>query len=109
MDTWYGHSYDGINLWWSIDGVNEDNTIILYPEMFGRALKYDPVSMYIAPGVSLPRPHKIAMAPEQPRPNHIVRGGSWTNRGADCRSARRFFYDEGFRSDQVGFRVVCEP
>lgn len=63
IDTWYGHSYDGINLWWSIDGVNEDNTVILYPDMFGQALKYDPVSMYIAPGVSLRRPHKIAMAP----------------------------------------------
>src|SRR5512134_233184 len=42
LDTWYGHSYDGLNLWWSIDGVNVDNTVILYPEMFGRPVAYDP-------------------------------------------------------------------
>lgn len=61
IDTWYGHSYDGINLWLSIDGVNKDNTVILYPEMFGRPLAFDPVSMYIAPGIDISRPHKIEL------------------------------------------------
>ena len=59
VDTWYGHSYDGVNLWWSIDGVNEDNTVILYPELFGQKLPFDPRSMYIAPGFQLTKPHKI--------------------------------------------------
>ncbi len=65
LDTWYGHSYDGVNLWWSIDGVNEDNTVILYPELFGLALPFDPRSMYVSPGVSLPRPVKPALSPGQ--------------------------------------------
>ena len=63
IDTWYGHSYDGINLWLSIDGVNPDNTVILYPEMFGRPIAFDPVSMYIAPGIELSKPQKIELAP----------------------------------------------
>jgi len=63
IDTWYGHSYDGINLWLAVDGVNVDNTVILYPEMFGRPVSYDPVSMYIAPGIELPPPQKILLAP----------------------------------------------
>ena len=65
VDTWYGHSYDGVNLWWAIDGVNEDNTVILYPDLFGHPLPFDPRSMYVAPGVSLPRPVKPALAPGQ--------------------------------------------
>lgn len=63
MDTWYGHSYDGINLWLSIDGVNVDNTVILYPEMFGRRLEFDPVSMYIARDQELCRPLKVEIGP----------------------------------------------
>jgi len=63
IDTWYGHSYDGINLWLSIDGVNVDNTVILYPDMFGRPLPFDPVNMYLAPGVELSPPLKIDLKP----------------------------------------------
>jgi nitrite reductase/ring-hydroxylating ferredoxin subunit len=63
IDTWYGHSYDGINLWLAVDGVNDDNTVILYPEMFGRPLPFDPTSMYITPGVELSPPRKIAIKP----------------------------------------------
>lgn len=65
MDTWYGHSYDGINLWWSIDGVNEDNTIILYPEMFGFSPDYDPSSMYVADGFPLTKPLRPPLDPGQ--------------------------------------------
>lgn len=64
IDTWYGHSYDGINLWLSIDGVEEDNTVILYPEMFGRPVDYDRASMYLAPGFPLPAPTKLKMQPK---------------------------------------------
>jgi nitrite reductase/ring-hydroxylating ferredoxin subunit len=67
IDTWYGHSYDGVNLWWSIDGVEEDNCVILYPELFGQNLPFDPKSMYITPGVQLPKPRKIV-----PRPGELL-------------------------------------
>lgn len=65
VDTWYGHSYDGINLWLSIDGVNEGNTVILYPEMWGQKVEFNPVSMYLAEGQATPRPLKYAMKPGQ--------------------------------------------
>lgn len=65
IDTWYGHSYDGINLWLAIDGVNEDNTVILYPEMFGKPVEFDPVSMYIKSGNQLTKPVKFAMKPNE--------------------------------------------
>jgi nitrite reductase/ring-hydroxylating ferredoxin subunit len=65
VDTWYGHSYDGINLWWAIDGVVPDNTVILYPDMFGRPMEYDPVSMYLAPGVPVTKPLKLGFKPGQ--------------------------------------------
>ena len=65
IDTWYGHSYDGINLWWSIAGVNQDNTVILYPELFGKPVSFDPKSMYVKAGNPLPRPSKIELKPGQ--------------------------------------------
>lgn len=65
IDTWYGHSFDGFNVWLSIDGVNPDNTVILYPDMFGRKIDYDPRSMYLARGIALPRPLKVDLKPGQ--------------------------------------------
>ena len=61
IDTWYGHSFDGINLWWSIDGVNIDNTVILYPDMIGRPVKYEPEYMYRAPGEPISEPNQVAL------------------------------------------------
>jgi nitrite reductase/ring-hydroxylating ferredoxin subunit len=65
IDTWYGHSYDGFNVWLSIDGVNADNTVILYPELFGHKVDYDPKSMYLKSGIPLPKPTKIELEPGQ--------------------------------------------
>lgn len=65
IDTWYGHSFDGINLWWSIEGVNVDNTVILYPDMFGRPVEFDEKSMYLAKGQQVSEPHQVDMKPGQ--------------------------------------------
>ncbi len=63
IDTWYGHSFDGINLWWSIDGVSVDNTVILYPDMFARPVRYDDKSMYLAKGQQVSEPHQVDLKP----------------------------------------------
>lgn len=65
IDTWYGHSFDGINLWWSIDGVTVDNTVILYPDMFARPVDYDEKSMYLAKGQQVSEPHNVDLKPGQ--------------------------------------------
>jgi len=65
IDTWYGHSYDGFNVWLSIDGVNKDNTVILYPELFGHKVDFDPKSMYLKPGIQIPKPTKVELKPGQ--------------------------------------------
>ena len=37
----------------------------------------------------------------------VLRGGSWGNIARLCRSAFRFGYDPGYRSDDCGFRLSC--
>jgi formylglycine-generating enzyme required for sulfatase activity len=37
----------------------------------------------------------------------VLRGGSWSNSGRSCRAAYRFNDEPGYRSDYLGFRVVC--
>lgn len=63
LDTWTGHSRHGINLWWAVDSVLEENSMIFYPELFGRPLAADPRSLYLAAGFPLPKPRKMAMSP----------------------------------------------
>jgi formylglycine-generating enzyme required for sulfatase activity len=36
----------------------------------------------------------------------VLRGGSWSNDGDDCRSAYRNYYEPGVRVNVIGFRVV---
>jgi formylglycine-generating enzyme required for sulfatase activity len=39
--------------------------------------------------------------------SRVLRGGSWSNVPADCRSARRIHYPPADRSCAIGFRVAC--
>jgi formylglycine-generating enzyme required for sulfatase activity len=41
--------------------------------------------------------------------SRLLRGGSWVNYPANCRSARRNHYIPASRNDRVGFRVVLRP
>jgi nitrite reductase/ring-hydroxylating ferredoxin subunit len=61
LDSWYRVPLNGINLWWSIAGVIEDNSMVLYPETFGRYIEYNPKLAYIPPGNTLTKPHKLAL------------------------------------------------
>jgi formylglycine-generating enzyme required for sulfatase activity len=50
----------------------------------------------------------IVTGPQGPETgaSRILRGGSWSARSTDCRSALRFFYEPGGRLNVFGFRVV---
>lgn len=39
----------------------------------------------------------------------VIRGGSWHGAASLCRSANRFYRRPDMRTNDVGFRVVCEP
>jgi len=62
IDSWLGNPLNGINLWWAIAGVKENNTVILYPETFGKPLEHIENGAYIAPGITLPKPIPITLS-----------------------------------------------
>jgi serine/threonine protein kinase/formylglycine-generating enzyme required for sulfatase activity len=41
--------------------------------------------------------------------NRVSRGGSWSSRGQDCRSANRDYNRPGYCHNRLGFRVVLVP
>jgi nitrite reductase/ring-hydroxylating ferredoxin subunit len=61
QDTWTGHSRHGVNLWWAVDDVPEEASMIFYPETFGRPFSPDPRSLYLREGYPLPRPTKMSL------------------------------------------------
>lgn len=54
---------------------------------------------------------KEVVNPRGPRtgPRRIYRGGSWKSRAASLRASARAFNAPDFSSNDVGFRIVCEP
>jgi nitrite reductase/ring-hydroxylating ferredoxin subunit len=60
-DTWTGHSRHGINLWWAMNDVMEENSMIFFPSTFGGTYQPDPRSLYLAAGYHLPKPRKMAL------------------------------------------------
>jgi nitrite reductase/ring-hydroxylating ferredoxin subunit len=61
QDTWTGHSRFGVNLWWAVDDVPEECSMVFYPETFGRPFAPDPRSLYLKAGQPLPKPTKMAL------------------------------------------------
>jgi len=46
---------------------------------------------------------------DRTRSSRLLRGGSWNNIPADCRSAVRDYYSRAYFDNTVGFRVCCVP
>ena len=62
LDTWTGHSRDGVNLWWAIGDVVAEHAMFFYPDLYGVPLAPDPRSLYLRAGRPLPRPLPVALA-----------------------------------------------
>ena len=61
QDTWTGHSRLGVNLWWAVDDVSDECSMVFYPETFGRHFVPDPRSLYLHAGQPLPKPTNMAL------------------------------------------------
>ena len=55
-DSWFGHSYDGINLWWAIAGVTEESGMTFYPDFVGEELPVIDEPPYLEKDYPLPKP-----------------------------------------------------
>ncbi len=65
IDTWHANSFNALNLWVAIDGVNEMNSVAFYPEMYGhiKGDDFDPDNMYLKEGIRVTEPFVKEMAP----------------------------------------------
>ncbi len=60
-DTWTGHSRLGVNLWWAVDDVPEEASMVFYPGTLHGAYEPDKRSLYLAEGYPLPKPSKMSL------------------------------------------------
>jgi nitrite reductase/ring-hydroxylating ferredoxin subunit len=56
VDSWAGHSKDGVNIWWAISDVPAEAGMVLYPQLAGRNLPCDRRTLYLRAGYPLPKP-----------------------------------------------------
>ncbi len=60
-DTWFGHTYGALNLWWSISGVNSETGLTMYPEVNNYDLKHTEEPMYVEDDNYLGKPTILDM------------------------------------------------
>ena len=60
-DTWFGHTFGAINLWWSITGVNKDSGLTLYPRATKLKIKHINEPTYASSNQFLGKPEIIAL------------------------------------------------
>lgn len=63
LDSWAGHSRDGLNIWWAMCDVPAEASMVLYPELAGRTLPCDRRTLYLGQDYSLPVPTFVPLAP----------------------------------------------
>jgi nitrite reductase/ring-hydroxylating ferredoxin subunit len=62
VDSWSGHSKDGLNLWWAMCDVPGEAGMVVYPELAGAQLPSDPRTLYLRSGYQLPPPTFVPLA-----------------------------------------------
>jgi nitrite reductase/ring-hydroxylating ferredoxin subunit len=56
LDSWSGHSRDGVNIWWAMCDVPAEAGMVLYPELDPKRIDLDRRTLYVAAGQPLPAP-----------------------------------------------------
>jgi nitrite reductase/ring-hydroxylating ferredoxin subunit len=62
IDSWAGHSRDGINIWWAMCEVPAEASMVLYPELADKTLPCDRRTLYLKAGYPLPKPTYLPLA-----------------------------------------------
>ena len=60
-DTWFGHTFDSLNLWWSIAGVNTKTGMTIYPDVNNYELGHIFDPSYVLPNQYLGKPKTIGL------------------------------------------------
>ena len=60
-DTWFGHTFDALNLWWSIAGVNTKTGMTIYPDVNNHELDHIFDPSYVLPNQYLGKPKTIGL------------------------------------------------
>ena len=60
-DTWFGHTFDALNLWWSIAGVNTKTGMTIYPDVNNHELDHILDPSYVLPNQYLGKPKTIGL------------------------------------------------
>ena len=61
QDSWTGHSCDGVNLWWAMEDVPEEGSMVFFPETTDRYFEPDETSLYLKAGQPLPKPTPMSL------------------------------------------------
>jgi nitrite reductase/ring-hydroxylating ferredoxin subunit len=56
LDSWAGHSRDGLNIWWAMCDVPAEASMVLYPGLADRSLPCDRKTLYLRQDYPLPPP-----------------------------------------------------
>jgi len=60
-DTWFGHTFGALNLWWSIRSVTKQNGLILFEADNESNLAHIPAPAYLAPDQPVSEPNIISL------------------------------------------------
>ena len=60
-DTWFGHTFDALNLWWSIAGVYTKTGMTIYPDVNTHELDHIFDPSYVLPNQYLGKPKTIGL------------------------------------------------
>ena len=60
-DTWFGHSYGAINLWWGVAGVTKRTGLLLYPKVNAFHLEHTTNPSYVKDGYKLGKITSISL------------------------------------------------
>ena len=60
-DTWFGHTFNATNFWWSITGVNKKSGLLIFPKVNSHKLSHIKNPAYVKENQYLYKPKVISL------------------------------------------------